>query len=125
MSDTPAPEVANDPEGDLFAPMPTPAWAHLIETRLNELEQAHADGGTALPADVPPAGLTPEQEEQILTALQGIDKALTNLRTDLEDLEKTTAGRLDRHREAIEELKVHQNDLLKLIRTSTASGSPL
>lgn len=97
-----SPDLALDPDGDLFVVAPTQAWSHSIEVRLIALETAEL-------AEVAPsvATLSPEQEQQILTALQGID------------------GRLSRQRAEIEGLKTHFNDLLNYVIQSVpvpASG---
>lgn len=91
MTDDTTPELASRPADtdDLFVTLPavpTAAWAHDIETRVDALEDAADTAPT-------PVGLTPEQETAIFTALKNID------------------GRLTRHREELEAIKEHQNQL--------------
>lgn len=91
MTDAPVPVPATEPDGEPFVVIPTAAWAHDIETRLQGLE--HAPAPQATDAPVSSGGLSPEQEERIFAALKNIDDRLT------------------RHRTELETIKTHQNEL--------------
>lgn len=100
MSDEQEPVPAEEGGKEPFAIVPTLQWGIEIEQRLAALEQRPAA-----------AGLTPEQEARVFEALRGVD------------------GRLSRHRDEIETIKEHQNELGEYVERRLpavpAGGGPL